>query len=111
MRRLPPALAGLGAALVWAAVDPLSRRLFRTRYSDVRLVGLPLHLGNGAVFGVVNARVPMSSVAFALLEHVTLWPLVGLFDPEAAKDARAFAKSGVDHALFGVVLAVLSRER
>ena len=111
MRRLPPPLAGVGAALVWAAVDPLSRRLFRTRYSDVYLVGLPLHLANGAVFGVVNARVRVGPVLFALLEHVTLWPLVGFFDREAVKDGRAFAKSGVDHALFGVVLAALTRER
>jgi hypothetical protein len=108
--RLPPALAGATAALVWAAAEPLTRRVFRTGYSDVRLVGLPLHLGNGAAFGVVHSRIRINPLAFALLEHVTLWPLVGLFDREAVKDPRAFAKSGVEHALFGVVLAQLTSE-
>lgn len=105
--RLPSAVAGAAAALVWAAADPLTRRAVRTDYSDVRLVGLPLHVANGALFGVVQSRLRINAVALALVEHVALWPLLGLFDRDAVKDPRAFAKSGADHALFGAVLELL----
>jgi hypothetical protein len=105
--RLSPAAAGAAAALVWAGLDPVGRRVFRTDYSDVRLVGLPIHIANGAIFGVVQSRVRINPLGLALLEHVTLWPLVGFFDRHAVKDPRAFAKSGADHALFGAVLARL----
>ena len=58
------AAAGVFAAAVWAAGEPLLGRLVGTRYSDVRLLGraamsgrrgwpaagLALHLANGAVF-------------------------------------------------------------
>jgi hypothetical protein len=108
MRRLPPPVAGAVAALVWAAVEPVTARIFRTNYSDVRLVGLPIHIGNGAAFGVVHSRVRINPLAFALLEHVTLWPLVGLFDRDSVKDPRAFLKSGTEHALFGALLARLT---
>jgi hypothetical protein len=103
-----PAAAGAIAALAWAAVDPLNRRLFRCEYSDPKLVGLPLHVANGAAFGVVYSRVKMNAVALALVEHVTLWPLLVFFDREAARSPRAFAKSGVEHAVFGAVLGWLS---
>jgi hypothetical protein len=108
--RLPPAFAGAASALVWAALDPVARRVFRTSYSDVRLVGLPLHLGNGAILGIIRSRLRKNAVALALLEHVALWPLLGLLDREAVRDPRAFAKSGTEHAVFGVVLGMLTRE-
>jgi hypothetical protein len=58
------AAAGVIAAAAWAASEPALRRLARTPYSDVRLlgravtrgrgwpmVGVALHLVNGALFG------------------------------------------------------------
>jgi hypothetical protein len=106
--RLPPALAGATAAVVWAAAEPLTRRLFRTDYSDVRLVGLPLHVANGAAFGVIDSRVRINPLVFAALEHVALWPLVAVFDRDAVKDPRAFAKSGTEHLLFGLIVSKLT---
>ena len=103
-----PAAAGALAAVVWAAVEPFNRRLFRCAYSDVQLVGLPLHVANGAVFGMVYSRVKMNAVALALVEHVTLWPFVAFFDADAVRSPRAFAKSGLEHALFGFVLGRLA---
>ena len=59
------AVAGAGAALAWAAIEPLDKRLFRLDYSDVALLGklatrsrwwpvagLALHAANGAAFGL-----------------------------------------------------------
>jgi hypothetical protein len=106
------AAAGAAAALAWAAFDPLSRRLFATKYSDVRLVGLPLHIANGALFGVayreLRRRRPVPAAAAALAEHVAVWPLLGLFDRRAVSDPRAFASSAAGHAVFGVVLGRLA---
>jgi hypothetical protein len=104
-----PAVAGGLAALVWAVIEPFDRRVFRCEYSDVKLVGLPVHVANGAVFGLVYSRVKMNAVAFALVEHVTLWPLLAFLDADAARSPRAFAKSGAEHALFGSVLDRLLR--
>ena len=110
--RVAAAAAGASAALAWAAFEPVSRRLLGTEYSDVRLVGLPLHVANGAAFGVVYAelcrRRPISAVVAALTEHVVLWPLLALFDRRAARDPRAFASSGLGHVVFGVTLGALS---
>ena len=63
------AAAGAGAALAWAALEPLDKRLFRLDYSDVALLGklvtrsrwwpaagLALHLANGAAFGLRSTR-------------------------------------------------------
>jgi hypothetical protein len=95
------AVSGAAAAVVWAAVEPLDRRVFRCDYSDVALlgkaftrsrawpaVGLAAHAVNGAVFGLVLSevqrvtRAPTRPLAFAmaLAEHVTLWPLGALSD-------------------------------
>ena len=98
------ALAGVAAAAVWAATEPAWQRVFRTDYSDIRLVGLPLHLVNGAVFGLVWQRFEIGGVRAALLEHVALWPLLAFIDRDAAKDPRAFASSAAGHAVFGFVL-------
>ena len=107
------ALAGAGAALVWAAFEPFGRRLVRTTYSDVALVGLPVHVANGALFGIAYdellRRRGVGTVTAALAEHVALWPLVGVFHPRAARDPRAFASSGLSHAVFGLALAAFSR--
>ena len=75
MSRARSALAGAAAALVWAAVEPLDRRLFRHDYSDVAMLGklvtrsrawpvagLAVHAANGALFGLAfDARTRRTS--------------------------------------------------
>jgi hypothetical protein len=86
---------------VWAALEPLDKRVFRYRYSDVavlgkaltrgrlwRPAGLAWHAGNGAVagivFGEVDRRLPgptmRNAIGFALAEHLALYPLSALVD-------------------------------
>jgi hypothetical protein len=85
---------------VWAAQEPLDRRVFGCDYSDVavlgkaltrnhwRAVGLAVHATNGALFGLAyhEARraVPADprrlAVAMALAEHVVLYPLTYFVD-------------------------------
>ena len=93
---LHPAAAGALAALAWGALEPVDRRLFRSDYSDVavlgkavtrgpgwRIAGFALHAANGAVFGLtydaVRRRVPVDgrrlAVGMALAEHLALYPL------------------------------------
>jgi hypothetical protein len=134
------ALAGAASAAVWAAVQPLTRRLFGTTYSDVQLlgrgvtrtrawpaVGLAAHLANGAAFGIAFDRAGMRGwkrgVLVAELENLTLWPSMALADrfhpdrrsgswPPLARNPRVFAESVVTHALFGALLgALLERAR
>ena len=64
-RTLRGALAGAAAAAVWAAQQPLDKRVFGVDYDDAELlgrlarvrapathpVGLALHVANGAAFG------------------------------------------------------------
>jgi hypothetical protein len=90
------AASAAAAALVWAAVEPLDRRVFRCDYSDVALLGkavtrgrgwpaagIALHALNGAVFGLgfeaIRRRVQWDprrlALGLALTEHVTLYPL------------------------------------
>jgi hypothetical protein len=98
--RLRAAAAGATAASVWAALEPLDRRLFGCDYSDVALLGkavsrrhwlvpgLAVHALNGAVFGLAfdsaRRRIPVPprrlALAAALTEHVTLYPLSFLVD-------------------------------
>ncbi len=99
--RLRSALAGSAAALVWAAQEPLDRRVFGCDYSDVavlgkgitrgrgwRATGLALHALNGAAFGLafheVRTRVPVDvrKLAFgmALAEHAALYPMCFFVD-------------------------------
>lgn len=101
MSRTRAALAGATAAVAWAAVEPIDRRLLRHDYSDVALLGklatrsrwwpvagLALHAANGAVFGVGfdavrrRVRTPPERLALglALAEHVTLFPLGAAVD-------------------------------
>jgi hypothetical protein len=139
--KLHPAAAGAVAALVWAALEPVDRRLFRCDYSDVailgkavtrgsasRVVGLTVHAGNGALFGLaydgVRKRIDGDdrrlALGMALAEHVALWPLTYLVDrfhpargerglPPLATNGRAFGQATLRHAVFGVVLGRLSR--
>jgi hypothetical protein len=95
------AAAGAAAALVWGALEPLDRRLFRCDYSDVavlgkavtrgrawRPLGFAIHAANGAVFGLAfdearrRTRVPGPRLALgmALAEHVALYPLSWFVD-------------------------------
>ena len=104
------------AATVWGLQEPLDRRLFRCRYSDVRLVGWPVHAANGAVFGLafdaMRRRVDVEprrlALALALAEHAALWPLMTFVDRELAKSPRAFAQGAYRHALFGFILGRLA---
>jgi hypothetical protein len=131
------AAAGVAGTLVWAALEPLNRRLLRHDYSDVALLGkgvtrsrawpvagLALHAANGAVFGLVYAEVRkrrgVGALQLALAEHVALFPLGWVADrvhpargePGLAKlfSGRAFVQATLRHAVFGLVLAHLTEE-
>jgi hypothetical protein len=131
------AVAGAVAALLWAGQQPLDKRLFRSDYDDLELLGklftrkrawlplgLALHTANGALFGaaftVVKPAIPGPPVArglaAALAENFGLWPAGRMSDrfhparrelPELTGNRRAFAQATWRHALFGVVLGVL----
>ncbi len=131
-------LAGVLAAGAWAAAEPLAGRLFRTPYSDVRLLGgavtsgplwrpagLALHLANGAVFGAVFERAGgrgwRQGVLAAQVESVGLWPGMAVVDrlhpdrrsgawPPLFLSPRVFAYEVATHALFGAVLGALVGE-
>ena len=133
------ALAGATAAGVWAAQQPLDKRIFGCDYDDVELLGklitrgsgwqaagLGFHILNGAAFGAVYALVRplvpapplVAGVCAGLGEHLALWPLGALLDrhhPARADlerlgaNRRAFAQAGWRHLLFGLVLAELER--
>jgi hypothetical protein len=136
-RSLGGALAGTVAASIWAAQQPLDKRVFECSYDDVELLGkfvtrgdqwplagLAVHAGNGAAFGAVYSQlrpfIPGPPVAAGLLaglaEHAASWPFVRLVDRyhPARKDlvglsgnGRAFAQAAWRHALFGLVLGGL----
>jgi hypothetical protein len=101
MNGIPAAAAGAAAALVWAAAEPLDRRLFAHDYSDVALlgklvtrsrawpvVGLTLHAANGSLFGLAwgQARRHTSlgprtlALGLALAENFALFPLGRVVD-------------------------------
>jgi hypothetical protein len=109
------ALAGAIAATVWGLQEPLDQRVFRCGYSDVKLIGFPVHVVNGALFGLafdaVRRRVDVDqrrlALGLALAEHVTLWPLMGLVDRQLVRSPRAFLQGTYRHALFGLVLGSL----
>lgn len=133
------ALAGAVAAGVWAVQQPLDKSLFGVDYDDTELlgktitrgpawpvVGLALHVGNGALLGAayagVASRMPVPSWArgpiVALTEHLATWPLTFAVDrihpardemPRLAGSGRAFAQATWRHLLFGVVLGELER--
>lgn len=124
---------------MWALAEPLDKRVFCFPYSDVALlgkavtrgpawrpVGFALHAGNGALAGLlfreVDRRIGGSrrrnALAFAMVEHLALYPLTLLTDrfhpargepdlPPLARSRRGFAQATFRHALFGAVLARL----
>jgi hypothetical protein len=136
-RALGGALAGAGAAMLWAVQQPLDKRVFRCGYDDVELLGklatrgpawptagLAMHAGNGAVFGAVyalaRARLPgpplAQALAAAMAENFALWPLGRLtdrFHPARAElepltgNRRALAQATWRHLLFGLALGVI----
>jgi hypothetical protein len=101
-KTLRGALAGAVAAGVWAAQQPLDKRIFGVAYDDVellgklvtrrpvpaRIAGTALHLANGALFGAVYAniapRLPLPAwsrgPAVAMVENFGLWPLGAVSD-------------------------------
>jgi hypothetical protein len=126
------AIAGIAAAAVWAGAEPQLGRLFRTPYSDRRVlagltgrgpaVGLALHLGNGAMFGAcferLGGRGLVQGVLAAQVENVVLWPAMAVVDrihpdrrsgawPPLLRNGRVFAYEVAAHALFGTVLGLL----
>jgi hypothetical protein len=133
------ALAGAVAAGVWAAQQPLDKRVFGCDQDDVELLGklvtkgdawpaagLALHLQNGAVFGAAYSQLrpfipgpaPLRAVLAAMTEHAALWPLGRLSDRHhpargdlvaLAGNRRALAQATWRHFLFGVVLGELER--
>ena len=118
---------------MWALAEPLDKRVFCFPYSDVALlgkavtrgpawrpVGFALHAGNGALAGLlfreVDRRIGGSrrrnALAFAMVEHLALYPLTLLTDrfhpargepdlPPLARSRRGFAQATFRHALFG----------
>jgi hypothetical protein len=133
------AVAGAVAAGLWAAQQPLDKRVFGVDYDDAELlgktvtrgpawpvVGLAMHLANGAVFGAVYAnvapRIPLPSwargPAAGLAEHLATWPSMTVVErvhparkdlPPLALNPRAFAQATWRHLLFGTVLGELER--
>lgn len=131
------AAAGMAAALVWAAQQPLDKQLSGSGYDDVELLGklatrdaawpfagLALHAANGALFGAAYAQLkpflpgpPVArAITCALAEHALSWPFVRVSDrlhparkelPRLAGDRRALAQATWRHLLFGAVLGVL----
>ncbi|MGI8780125.1 MAG: hypothetical protein ACR2L8_08140 [Solirubrobacteraceae bacterium] len=138
-RSLRGALAGGAAAAVWAAQQPLDRRVFGHPYDDTELLGrlvvrsgewqlagVGLHLANGALFGAAYAHVAPSlpvppalrGPIAGLAEHLATWPGTAVLDrvhpargelPRLWGSGRAFAQATWRHALFGVVLGELER--
>jgi hypothetical protein len=138
-RTIRGALAGAAAAGVWAAQQPVDRRIFGFPYDDTEvlgkavtrgpawpLAGTALHLANGALFGAVYAvvapRLPLPSWArgplAGLFEHVSTWPLTAVTDrvhpardelPVLATSSRAFLQGTWRHLVFGIVLGELER--
>ena len=87
--------AGVVGTLVWAALEPLDRRVFRHDYSDVAVLGktftrgrgwlplgLAIHAANGALFGLAHYEIAERrggdsrrlALQLALIEHLTLFP-------------------------------------
>jgi hypothetical protein len=138
-RTLRGALAGVAGVAVWAAQQPLDKRVFGVDYDDVELlgkwvtrdpawlpIGIALHTFNGAAFGAIYANLspslpgprPARGVLLGLAEHLATWPATMLIDrfhpaagdvPQLWGNPRAFAQATWRHLLFGVVLGELER--
>lgn len=133
------AFAGAVAAAVWLAQQPLDKPVFGVDNDDSELlgkaftrgrawpvVGVALHLANGALLGAaysnVASRLALPSWSrgplMALTEHVATWPLTLAVErvhpardelPRLTGSARAFAQATWRHLVFGVVLGELER--
>ncbi|MCD6727115.1 MAG: hypothetical protein LT070_07740 [Solirubrobacteraceae bacterium] len=138
-RTLRGALAGALATGAWAAVQPLDKRLLRSEYDDVEMLGKlvtrgpgwpvagnAMHLANGAAFGALYAgaapRMPLPTwargPAVALMELAATWPLAALVDrihpargelPRLWGSRTAFMQATFRHLLFGIVLGEVER--
>ena len=136
-RSVRGAAAGGLAAAVWAAQQPIDKRLFESDYDDVELLGklvsrnggwpaagTALHLQNGAIFGAVYAQVRpfvpgppvLAGVLAGLAEHAATWPLARITErhhpargdlPKLAGNNRAFAQAAWRNLLFGLVLGLV----
>jgi len=130
------AIAGAAAALVWAATEPLDKPIFRCSYSDVeflgkavtrgpkwRVIGLVMHLANGALFGAIYANVRdrlagpgvARGITAGMVEHLLSWPGVAVADKlHPARDqlvtmrgnSNAFRQATWRHLLFGAALGI-----
>jgi hypothetical protein len=120
------AAAGAVAAGVWAAQEPLDMRVFGVPYSDPkllakpfggsRLVGIPIHLANGAVFGALYSMVaprvrgpgPLKGAAAGMTEQLATWPATRFFPGvKLWGNHRAFAQAVWRHLLFGAIVGVV----
>ena len=138
-RSLNGAIAGGLAAALWVAQQPLDKRIFGVEYDDVEVlgkavtrgrewpaVGLALHIGNGAAFGALYAKLRpflfgppvLRALTASLLENFGSWPLANVVEehhparrdlPKLSRNTRALAQATWRHALFGVVLGVLEQ--
>ena len=130
------ATAGAVAAIVWALAEPVDRRIFRSDYSDVAVLGKFVTTGRGwrpdrprcctrrtaRAFGLAyreaKRRRGWSALRLAMLEHLALYPLSALVDrrhPARGSAGipklltpRAFAQATVRHAVFGAALGRLA---
>jgi hypothetical protein len=133
------ALAGAIGAAVWAAQQPLDKRLFDSDYDDVELlgklvtrddswpaVGLALHLQNGALFGAIYSQVrpfipgppATRGLIAAMVENFGMWPLSQVSDrvhparrdlAPLAGNRRALAQATWRHFVFGFVMGEIER--
>lgn len=138
-RNVRGGIAGAVAATIWTAADPVLERAFRTPYADAKLLGPfitqgPLepvanaatHAAGGFAFGYLFSRFggrgPKNGVAAAVAENTIFWPLLAVFDrihpkrrsgewPQLVSNPRVFAQATTGHALFGVLLGLLSPRR
>jgi hypothetical protein len=131
------ALAGAFAAGLWAAQQPIDKRVFDTSYDDTELlgklatrgpawpaVGTAIHIANGAAFGATYSALrpllPGPPVArglmLAMAENFGTWGAVGLVDrlhparkelEPLSGNARALAAATWRHAVFGAVLGLI----
>jgi hypothetical protein len=138
-RTVNGALAGAVAAGVWAAQQPLDKRVFGSDYDDTELLGklvtsgpswpaagTAIHVLNGAAFGAAYSLArpfipgpPLAAgVLAALAENFASWPLGAVVDrhhPASGEletlsgNTRVLAQVTWRHFLFGVVLGELER--
>jgi hypothetical protein len=135
------ALAGVAASVAYAIEQEIDLRLFQHNADDlvllgrlvvseqdhgtVRLVGLGVHLLNGAVAGAVYGALVrdrlrgsgwLRGTVFATAENVALYPLALMENMHPAirsgelasyRTMAAFLQSVVRHVTFGVVLGAL----